>query len=90
MLLMPDHLHAMVSFQQATGIKRTITSWKSFIARNLGIQWQRDFFDHRLRNYNEYVKKCSYVLNNPIRAGLCHSNEYWPYVLRNEARRLES
>ena len=89
MILMPDHLHAMVSFQRKDGLKQTISSWKSFTARKLSIHWQRDFFDHRIRDHHEYVKKCSYILNNPIRAGLCHSNECWPYVLRNDERLLE-
>ena len=89
MLLMPDHLHAMISFQQKIGLKQTITNWKSFAARKLGIRWQRDFFDHRIRDHYEYEKKCAYILNNPIRAGLCHSNEHWPYVLKSEASLLD-
>jgi len=32
---MPDHLHAMISFDRIDGLKRPITSWKSFNARML-------------------------------------------------------
>jgi putative transposase len=83
MLLMPDHLHAMLSVPVDIGLRKPVTNWKSYTARAFGIQWQRDFFDHRIRNLNEYVEKCSYTLNNPVRAGLCAKNEQWPYVIRH-------
>lgn len=86
---MPDHVHAMLSVPVDTGLKKPIINWKSYTARTLGIQWQRDFFDHRIRNYNEYVEKCSYILSNPVRAGLCSANEYWPYVIRHTKKLLD-
>ena len=89
MLLMPDHLHAMLSLPVDTGIKQPIINWKSYTARIFGIQWQRDFFDHRIRNQNEYVEKCSYTLNNPVRAGLCSENEHWPYVMSHTEKVLD-
>jgi putative transposase len=51
MLLMPDHLHAIIAFPgNRPEIKRTITNWKHFLATHHSIEWQRDFFDRRLRN----------------------------------------
>ncbi len=49
-LVMPDHLHALLSFPADQGMAATIKAWKSYNAKTLGIQWQRDFFDHRIRN----------------------------------------
>jgi len=46
----------------------------------LGIGWQRDFFDHRLRKNEAYLEKAAYIRMNPVRAGLVASAEDWPYV----------
>ena len=45
-----------------------------------GVDWQRDFFEHRLRNHHELEEKTSYVLMNPVRKGLCERAEDWIWV----------
>ncbi|MHB8524058.1 MAG: transposase [Limisphaerales bacterium] len=85
-LLMPDHAHGLLSFPRTPGMKQTITAWKSYNRRFNAIQWQRDFFDHRLRNRVSLEEKVSYVLQNPVRAGLCARPEEWPYVYRPQDR----
>jgi len=37
------------------------------------------FFDHLLRNDESYAQKWEYVRENPVRAGLVHCSEDWPY-----------
>ena len=86
MLLMPDHLHAIIAFPREPGIKRTVTNWKKFLARKQGIIWQRDFFDHRLRNRHEEMEKLSYILMNPVRRGCCERSEDWQWVYRPNDR----
>jgi REP element-mobilizing transposase RayT len=86
MLLMPDHLHAVIAFPREAGMKVTITNWKRFLARHQKINWQRDFFDHRLRDHNEETEKISYVLTNPIRRKLCERVEDWSWVYRPNNR----
>jgi putative transposase len=86
MLLMPDHLHAILAVPREPGLKTTVTRWKKFLARMEGIQWQRDFFDHRLRSHHELGEKTSYVLMNPVRRGLCERVEDWPWVYRPHDR----
>src|SRR2546428_8090123 len=71
MLLMPDHLHAIMAFPREPGLKKTVENWKHFLATHEKIEWQRDFFDHRLRDQYEEQEKISYILNNPVRRGLC-------------------
>jgi REP element-mobilizing transposase RayT len=56
-LLMPDHLHAIMAFPRESGIKTVISNWKKFVAVRLGVNWQRDFFDHRLRDQHEMQEK---------------------------------
>lgn len=43
LVLMPDHLHALVSVLPTRGLTTTIRLWKSFLARQAGLRWQRDF-----------------------------------------------
>jgi len=78
-VLMPDHLHALISFPYERPMKQIIADWKRFLARNLNADWQRDFFDHRLRRDESFVEKADYIRDNPVRAGLVSCTEDWPY-----------
>src|SRR5688572_26730299 len=45
MLLMPDHLHALVSFpQHKQTIVERVGNWKRWMATRLKISWQSGFF----------------------------------------------
>jgi putative transposase len=81
-LLMPDHLHALVSFswEPKQGINAVICDWKRFTARTFGIEWQRDYFDHRIRSDADHADKWRYIRENPVRAGLVESFERWDHV----------
>ncbi len=81
-LLMPDHLHALLAFGREPGMATVIGNWKKYVAVRHRIQWQRDFFDHRLRDDHELEEKASYILNNPVRKGLVASAEQWKWVYR--------
>jgi putative transposase len=80
LLLMPDHLHALMSFPRDPGIRGSILQWKRYAARQKGIHWQRDFSDHRLRSDESEVEKASYIRRNPGRKGLVGSADDWPFV----------
>jgi putative transposase len=80
LLLMPDHLHMLVVFAPDKEMKKVVSQWKENTAKRIGIQWQRDFFDHRLRKEESVREKADYALNNPIRKGLVTRIEDWPYV----------
>ena len=80
-LLMPDHVHLMLSFPGTQKRIQTIVSkWKEWTAKSLHINWHRDFFEHRLRKEESLVEKADYILANPVRAGLVERTEDWPYV----------
>ena len=86
-LLMPDHIHALLSFPKNTnGIQQTIKAWKSWTAKQLHIEWQRDFFEHRLRAGESASEKFHYILANPVRAGLAASSKEWPWLLWSDPR----
>jgi len=79
-LVMPDHLHMLLSFPEEQTFRKLIFSWKSFTARTGGFLWQRDFFDHRLRSDESFEEKATYIRMNPVRAGLVGQLGEWPHV----------
>jgi len=80
-LLMPDHLHALLAFPHDKSLGEVIRKWKAYHAKHLGIQWQGNFFDHRIRNRGELDEKAAYIRLNPVRKNLCSHEEAWPWVL---------
>jgi len=82
MLLMPDHLHGIIAFARDLGMRSLLASWKRYLTKQTAVQWQSGFFDHRLRDRFQVEEKMSYVLNNPVRAGLCKDVNDWPFVYR--------
>ena len=79
---MPDHAHMLATFGPDASMEKIVRSWKRHSARYASIRWQRDFFDHRLRNDESFEEKAAYILNNPIRAGLVARSEDWPYQIQ--------
>ena len=81
-LIMPDHVHLILTFPDADKRIQTIMSkWKEWTAKSLDIEWQRDFFEHRLRKEESLREKADYIFMNPVRAGLVDKEEEeWPYV----------
>jgi putative transposase len=80
-LLMPDHVHLFCAPRDLTVM---LQRWVSFWKRELSClhlpevgQWQRDFWDTRLRRGENYAEKWIYVRENPIRAGLVKQVDDW-------------
>ena len=55
--------------------------WKRYHASQTGVDWQTDWFEHRLRTEKAFLEKAHYVRMNPVRKGLVDSPEQWPYVI---------
>jgi REP element-mobilizing transposase RayT len=83
LILMPDHFHALLSFPPDEKPAEVLRNWKSYTARQLLISWQRDFFEHRLRNEDELRLKADYIRQNPVRKGLITDASKWQYVLEH-------
>lgn len=81
MVIMPDHLHFIATFSLDRGIQTVVRAWKSHQTKQLGIDWQSGFFEHRLRDDKEFDEKSHYIRWNPVRKGLVQSPDDWPYVL---------
>jgi len=81
MLVMPDHVHVIATFDLSRGIRDTVSAWKRYQATSLGVSWQKDFFEHRLRDEDAFREKAAYIRRNPVRKELVERPEEWEYVL---------
>src|ERR1700719_3842251 len=50
MLLMPDHLHALIAIDGEASLSGIIGNFKRATSRFAHVRWQRNSFDHRLRH----------------------------------------
>ena len=72
-LFMPDHAHLLLRGEsETTDILRVMRSFKQktgfWLSRNHpSVQWQKDFYDHILRNDEAIEKHILYIVNNPVR-----------------------
>ncbi len=84
-VVMPNHVHAVVWPMPNHVLSDILRDLKSFTAREanklLGRSgknfWQRESFDHWIRNEVEHERCCRYVANNPVKAGLCEAVGDW-------------
>jgi REP element-mobilizing transposase RayT len=81
MLLMPDHVHALLAPAPEKSLAALVGLWKRYTAGHAQVRWQKNFFDHRLRSGESWQQKSDYIRTNPVRAGLCREDETWPYQL---------
>lgn len=86
-VVMPDHVHLFArSSADAKSLPEWMKTWKSISARRLIADgaatapvWRADYFDHFIRSVEAYESKWEYVLQNPVRKGLCATVQEWPY-----------
>ncbi len=78
-VVMPDHIHLIANFPSTPGLLKTVQMWKGFLVKRLGLKFQDGFFEHRLRNEDEFLEKMNYVRNNPVTRQLVQKCEEYPY-----------
>ena len=88
---MPDHFHALFVLPRDTtpgSIVRTLKGPLTPPIRKRNLHWQKNFFEHRLRENETTDPYLRYMLCNPYRAQLLATNEVWPYwkILSNDAQ----
>ena len=79
-VIMPDHVHSLLVFPTAADMSRVVGDWKRFTARKLGVLWQTNYFDHRVRDHHKLQEAAVYIRRNPVAKGLCVRAEDWPWV----------
>ena len=77
--VMPDHVHLIVRLDGVLTVGRWMARFKSQARQCTGYagRWQRDFWEHRLKESESLEDYGLYVYLNPYRAGLLHQNQAW-------------
>ncbi len=85
---MPNHVHLLVTvLEQDMLFTRVLKSLKGFLARQANVLlnrtgqpfWQAESYDHVVRNADEFNRIVSYILYNPVKAGLAREWDDYPY-----------
>ena len=82
---MPNHLHALVEVRRE-GLLKVIGRAKSTTTRiwwkygGIGSLWQESFHDHGIREPRDFEATVTYVLNNPVEAGLAETWDTYPLI----------
>lgn len=88
--VMSNHVHVVARLFPGRTLATVIHSWKSFSAkqanqllRTHGAFWQREYYDHLIRNESELERAIRYVGKNPAKANL--KNWKWVWVCGRDA-----
>ena len=74
--IMPDHIHLLLVIhtdedgrtQFAPTISRVVKQFKGAITKQIGRSiWQKSFYEHGIRNQQDYDEIWEYIENNPLK-----------------------
>ena len=76
-VIMPNHVHLLLSLAEAASLERVVASWKRFTANQIharnhtsGSLWQKDYFDRIIRDWDHIMNVARYIRRNPVKAKL--------------------
>jgi REP element-mobilizing transposase RayT len=85
-VVMPDHIHWLVQLTSDVALHTIVQSLKGRSARQINLirssptrVWQPSFHDHALRAEEDIETAGKYLIHNPVRAGLVHDVDGYPY-----------
>jgi putative transposase len=93
--IMPDHVHAIIQFQpvgrgeKAVPLSEIVRALKTFSSKRINILrkrtgqpvWQRNYYEHIIRDNGEWERIREYITNNPLEwegADLMGRRDYLP------------
>jgi len=93
-VVMANHVHVVVTPREGHTLSDILQSWKSFtaheaqkVAQASRLQipkgkafWQRESYDHLVRDEADFAHVWEYTVQNPVMAGLCGKPEEWPFI----------
>jgi 5-methyltetrahydrofolate--homocysteine methyltransferase len=88
--VMPNHVHFLVKPREGFSLSKILQGIKSASAKEINIllgregsHWQKESYDHIVRDADDYWNQRSYILGNPKAAGLVD----WEFVGEDGSRR---
>jgi REP element-mobilizing transposase RayT len=86
MVVMPNHVHLLVTPCSGYALSRIIHSLKSYTAQEAnkllakkGKFWMSEYFDRFIRDAKHFAQTVAYIENNPVKAHLCKTAQAWPF-----------
>ena len=85
-VIMPNHVHLLLMVRadehgramRAPTMSRIVNQLKGYVTKKIGISiWQKLFFDHVIRNREDYEEHAKYIYENPMKwsGRFLHSDE---------------
>ena len=82
-VVMPEHVHLLLSEPQRGTLADALKSLKQGVSRRLLGEAehfrQKRYYDFNVRNERQFVEKPRYTHRNPVRRGLCERPEEWEW-----------
>jgi putative transposase len=85
-VLMPDHLHLLLTPGQTTTLEKTMqlikggSSFEIHKRREHRMEiWQPGFQERTIRDQDDFLRKAKYIRMNPVAANFVSKPEEWPY-----------
>ena len=79
-VVMPDHLHWLLSLGQSKSLSAVVQAVKTASAKRIGWPvWQDGFHDHAVREEEDVKHLARYIIANPLRAGLVEKIGDYPH-----------
>lgn len=73
-VIMPNHIHMILMIKNngrtmfAPTVSRIIKQMKGYVSKKIGKSvWQKSFYDHVIRNENDYLEIWQYIDSNPAK-----------------------
>jgi len=89
--VMPNHVHVVARLFPGRTLAAVLHSWKSFSAKHAnhilgshGVFWQREYYDHLIRDEEDFERAINYLAENPAKAKL--KDWKWVWVCGRDAR----
>ena len=82
LVVMSDHVHVLIELGGRLLLAKAMQRLKAKTAavlRTKELEWERGFFDHRIRPNDDVQAVFLYIYLNPHRAGLVTRMKKWPY-----------
>ena len=82
---MPDHQHfIMTGTKPASNVMKAVVAYKQrtgfwMSSNGKAMWWQKDFYDHVIKENEDIRMQVHYILNNPVRKGIVKNWCDYPY-----------
>jgi len=83
-IIMPDHIHFIIEIENGSmrastptkNVSNIVRSIKTLATKEIGKPiWQRSYYDHIIRNQEDYNDIWEYIENNPAKWALTNKNQ---------------